>query len=406
MSGGGFTSQSGIDLFKRNYGEGSDLLVAQQNLYAKTWSKVKVSPLKPTPQGIYMPVMMSGNEQGEAINENQGFNNPDSPNPVQPQILHRLVTWPFVITGTAIELSETNKQAFAQALDTYMKDNLARMSSDLNRQILGKGTGQMALAVGAGVATTSVVVDQIYHFRRGQVITSYATLAGASEIDHAVVTAVNYPNRTITISKVSSWSDGSIIVKNNTNVGAPTGGKELTGFQAICDTTVYSTTFQGVSTATNPEWVGNVIAASNNNSVPISQDLLQQAAYRGMGVGNAKPNYLISNYGQARNFMNSEIQKTRYEPTKIEGGNTVLKWADMEWLIDKDYDFNEVGMYDLSHIEKFQTRDIHLAQLTGNTTYQIVGNDQIGGYHAFRGNIGTWKRDAQIRITGLSEPTL
>lgn len=388
-------------IFKRNYDTRSQVLEEQQNLKTYTWSKIKVSPLKPTPQGIFMPVTMSGNESGGAINESEGFQNSESLNPVQPQILSRLVVWPFTITGTAIQLSETNKQAFATSLDAQQKDNLGRMMSDLNRQCLGKGTGQMSLANGAGVASTTLIVDNALPFRRGMKIDSYVSIGGAQEINGAEIKAVNYTTKTLTISPAQTWSDNTIIVKKNVQVGAPTSGKELSGTQAICDTTAFSSSFEGVPVASNPEWVGNVVQAGGAN---VSQDLLQQAAYRGMAIGGNKPNFLISNYGQPRVFLNTELQKTRYEPAEVKGGHTVLKWNDMEWLIDKDYDINEIGMYDLNHIEKFQTKDIHLAQDTGSTLYQIVGYDMVGGYYRYYGNLGSWKRNAHIRLTELNEP--
>lgn len=396
------TSSTLDGIFKRNYDEGSDVLVAQQNLKAPTFKKFKVSPIKPTPQGIFMPVAMSGNELGSAINESEGFQNPGSLNPIQPQILAKLVAWPFTITGTAIELSETNKQAFVTALDAQMKDNMGRMASDLNRQSLTTGTGQMALAVGAGSGATALIVDNILRFRRGMILQSYLTIGGALEINNATITAVNFNTSTLTISPAQTWTSGSIIMKYPVGVGAPTGGKELTGLQAICDTTTYSSNFENVVVASNPEWVGNVVSAG---TAPISQDLLQKAQNFGMAVGGGNPKYLLSNYGQPRVFLNTELQKVRYEPTKVEGGHTVLKWNDMEWMIDKDYALNEVGMYDLDFVERFQTRDMHIANLTGNNLYQNVGYDQVSGYYRYQGNMGTWKRDAHIRLTALTEPT-
>lgn len=395
------TSATLDGIFKRNYDEGSQVLESQQNLKAPTFKKIKVSSIKPTPQGIFMPVAMSGNELGSAINESEGFQAPGSLNPQQPQITAKLVVWPFTITGTAIELSETNKQAFVTALDAQMKDNMGRMASDLNRQSLGKGTGQMSLANGAGSPATALIVDNALPFRRGMKIDSYATIGGAKEIDGATISAVNYATNTLTINS-STWSDNSVVVKTPVQTGAPTGGKELAGLQAICDTTTYSSTFEGLAVASNPEWIGNVISAG---TAPVSQDLLQKALNRGMAIGGGKPNFLISNYGQPRTFLNSELQKTRYEPAKVEAGHTVLKWNDLEWLIDKDYDLNEIGMYDLENVERFQTRDMHIANLTGNNLYQVVGYDQVGGYYRYQGNIGTWKRNAHIRLTDLTEPT-
>lgn len=391
-------------IFKRNYDTGSQVFVAQQNLKTYTWNKIKVSPIKPTPQGIFMPVGMTGNEQGGAINEDQGFDDPGTYNPIQPQILSKLVVWPFQVTGTAIELSESNKQAFAAALDAQQKDNLARMFSDLNRQINGKGTGQISLANGAGGAVTALVVDNPFPFRRGMKIDAYVTLGGAKEIDGIEITAVNYDTSTLTLASAQTWSDNAIIVKKGIRDGVPSGaiGKELTGLQAICDTTVFSTTFEGVAVSANPEWQGNTPSAG---TAPVSQDNLQRAHNRGALVGGSDPNYMISNYGQARTFLNTELQKTRYEPAEVKGGHTVLKWNNMEWLIDKDYDLNEVGMYDLNYVQKFQTKDPHLSSLSGLTLYQVDGFDKVGGYYSYYGDTGTWKRNAHTRLIDLTEPT-
>jgi hypothetical protein len=392
-------------IFKRNYDTGSEVFASQQNLKAFFWNKIKVSPLKPTPQGIYMPVTMSGNENGGAQNEDESFEDPGTMNPQQPSIKSKLVTWPFQVTGTAIELSESNKQAFAAALHAQQKDNLNRMFSDLNRQSLGKGTGQLSLANGSGSGVTALIVDNPFPFRRGMKIDAFASLGGAKEIDGVQITAVNYTTSTLTLAVASTWSDNAIIVKKGKRDGVLSGaiGKELTGTQAICDTTVFSTTFQGLAVASNPEWQGNVVSAG---TAPVSHDFLHRVLNRARIVGGGDPDTLISNYGQARVFLGSELTKTRYEPGSVKAGATVLKWMDLEWLIDKDYDFNEVGMYDSEYIQKFQTREPHLSKLTGLTLYQVGGFDKVGGYYSYYGDMGSWKRNANARGTDLTEPAI
>jgi hypothetical protein len=354
---------------------------------------------------------MTGNETGGAINETQAFQDPGNFNPQNPVILPKTNVIPIAVTGNSIELSKNDVQAFAASQDAIMTDGQKRLVSEINRQGLGKGTGQMSLANGAGVAATALIVDNALPFRRGMRLDLWTALppalggAGTKEVSGATITAVNYNTNTLTLDSAQTWTDNDIIVLYTVLDNPPTGGKEITGVQAICDTTAFSTTFEGLSVTTNPEWVGNVVAASNNNSVPVSQDLLQQTYNRIRSVGGGNPNYLISNNGQQRTFMNTELQKVRYEPTKVEGGATVLKWMDMEWLYDKDYDLNEVGMYDLNHVEKLQTREMFLADYSGNTAYQVVGYDQIGMYYKYVANLATDKRNAHGRLTGLSEPT-
>lgn len=395
--------------YKRVYGENSDSFVNQQNLLAPSWKKFKISPLKLSPQGTYLVVSMTGNETGGAINETQAFQDPGNFNPQNPIILPKTNVIPIAVTGNSIELSKNNVQAFAATQDAIMTDGQKRLISEVNRQGLNKGTGQLTLANGAGAATNLLVVDNPFPFRRNMRLDLWTGLppslggAGVKEVSGATVTAVNYSTYTITLDTNYTWSDNDIIVLYTVLDNPPTGGKEITGLQAICDTTTYSTTFEGLSVASNPEWVGNVVAAGN---VPISQDLLQQTYNRIRNIGGGNPNFLISNLGQQRVFLNSELQKVRYEPATVEGGATVLKWMDMEWLYDKDYDLNEVGMYDLKHVEKLQTREMFLADYSGNTAYQVVGYDQIGMYYKYVANLATDKRNAHGRLTQLTEPNI
>lgn len=391
-------------IFKRNYNEGSDVLTKQQNLKAPFWGKIKKSPLKPSAQGVYNPVTMQGNESGGAINEEESFQEPTSILPVQVSITSKTVVWPFQITGKVIRLSETDKVAFAKGLDAQQQDNLGRMYSDLNRQAWGTGTGQITLANGAGSGATALIVDDPFSFRTGMLIDSYATLGGAKEINGATVTAINYSTKTLTITPAQTWSDNSVVGKKNVLAGVTSlaNAKELTGWRAICDTTTFSTTFQGASTTTYPQWKGNVVAAG---TAPVSQDLLQRTYNQGAIIGGATPNTLISNHGQARTFLNTETQKSRYSDGEIDSGHVTLKWGTMEWMLDHTYPIEELGMMVKEGIEKFQTNDVKLSDLSGQSLYQIVGRDAVGGYYVYEGNLGTWKRNEQNRLTELTEPT-
>lgn len=388
---------------KRNYNDGSDIMINQQNLYAPSWNKYKVSPLKPSGDGIYNSLVMEGNERGGAIFENQAFFEPDSVRPVQPRIKSKTVQWNFEITGKAIRLSASDKVAFGRAVDEQQKDNMKRMMMDLNRQSNGTGTGQISLANGAGVNTTQLVVDDIFPFRIGMRIDLWTAINGVKEVVGVRINAIDYNTFTLTLATPETWSDNDIIVKEGILDGvAPGNFKELNGIQAIADTNVFSTVFEGIDVTQFPVWTGNVIDGAN---APVSQDLLLRTNNRIAVIGGNTPDILKSNYGQARNYQAQELPKTRYEPGVIKGGAVVLKWQNLEWIVDWTYPIGEVAMLSSSDMEKFQTRDMHLADETGNTLYQVVGYDNIGGYYIYEGDIGTWKRNAHGRLTNLLEPT-
>lgn len=391
--------------FKRNYNDGSDILIKQQNLNAPFWNKIGVSDLKPSAQGIYNPIIPEGNERGGAIFEKEAFKQPDSVKPIQPFITSKTVEWNFEITGKSIRLSETDKVAFSKAVDIQQQDNMSRMLMDLNRQANGTGTGQITLTNGAGVNTNLIVVDDIFSFRKGMHLDVWDAIGGVKQVDNATVESIDYDTFTLTVSPGNqNFSDNAIVVKEGILDGTPVNGpfRELMGTQGICDTNVFSTLFQGVDTTQFPIWTGNVISAG---LAPVSQDLLLRTKNRISVIGGDSPDLLKSNYGQARNYQNTELPKTRYEPGDINGGVIVLKWQNLEWIVDWTYPIAEVAMLSKKNMEKFQTRDMHLSDLSGQTLYQVVGYDAVGGYYIYEGNIGTWKRNSHGRLTELLEPT-
>ena len=390
--------------FKRNYNAGSEVMKQQQNLKAKLFDMFPISPLKPSAQGIFNPVVVQGNETGGAINEQEGFADTEPVVPIQPSITSKLIVWPWQITGTVMDLSETDKVAFARGLDLTMEDNIGRAMSDRNRMSVGTGTGQITLANGAGAASTSLIVDDPFPFRQGMFIDAWTALAGTKQIIGIEVTGINLSTSTLTLASAQTWSDNAIICKREKldGVTSATNAKEMMGFRGIADTNEFSTTFQGQSATTYTIWRGNVVGAG---TAPVSQDLLQRAYNRTGIVGGEKPDTLISNYGQARTYLNTQLTQTRYEPGKVTGGNVELKWGTMTWMVDFTYPLNEVGFLVKNGIEVFQVREMALSQLNGNRYYQIVGRDAIGGYYRWRGNMGTWKRNNQTRLTELTEPT-
>lgn len=408
MPGPGADSVNLDGIFKRRYDTDSEAFVKQQNLKTFVFPKLKKSSIKPSAQGIFMPVVMSGNESGGAQNEREGFRQIQAMNPVQPQITAKNNFWPCTITEVAVELSKGgNEVAFAEGIDAQQNDDLKRMFSDINRQACGVGMGVMAtVSVAALAGATTVTVSNTLPFRRNMVIDFWTDLpanAGTKQAT-ATVTAVNYLAGTISVSALpANVSLSDIIVKQNILDNPPTDGKELTGLRKMADTTNFGPSYEGVTVASNPEWQGIVTDAG---SVPISHDFLQKNKNRLAAIGDSTPNFLISNYGQARNFANTELPKTRYEPAQIKAGYTVLKWGELEWLVDKDWATGEVGMYDLDQVFRFETEPPHLSKLTGSTTYQITGFPMVGWHYTYIGNIGTWKRNSSGRIINLTEPTL
>lgn len=395
------------ETFKEIYHEGSDVFKKQQNLTSPFFDKIKKSPDELGPDGTFNSVTMSFDYSGGAQNENGTFDDYEGDNPAKPKIVPKLMTYPFEITGSVIALSKTNKQAFGKAMDYTMKNRYSVGFYDLERMAMGTGTGQMSLANGAGSAVTALIVDDVTPFRVNMYIESFATIGGAKEIGVTIpakITAIDIGTRTITLSVAQTWSDNSIICKKGKMDGVTSlaNSKEMLGIRGLVDVSTFSTTFEGLSTTTYPQFTGNVVAAG---STPISHDFLQRLFNRAPIVSGEEPDMLLSNYGQARNFLNTELQKTRYEPGEVKAGATVLKWGKFEWMVNNNCPQTEVYFLNMGEINKYEVKALGLSDLPGYSLYQIQGKDAIGGYLVYRGNIGTWGRNRQCKGTELTEPT-
>lgn len=392
-------------IFKQVYDSGSQVMTEQQNLYADDFKNCKPSQMKVSPQGVHIPLMMSGNESGGAYNETEQFPQVQSELPVRAFVLPKFTRWQFAVTGAAIDLSESNIQAFVESLQVQMKGANARMFSDLNRQYFGTGTGiYTTVAVNALAGATTVTMASVLPFRRNQIIEFWTAFGGVLISGGHTITGVDYVTNQITFTPglAANVNAGSVATKQGLFTGAPVDGKEMGGLQRLVDTTAFGTTYLGVDATVNTEWRANVIDAGG---APISQDLLQRLFNRICVVGQLKPNYLISNFGQHRNFLNTELQKTRYTDQTQKAGSIKLIWGYTEWKVSKDCPTGTVFMLNTDYIQKYQVSEPKIADYDGLKVARRDDMDAVTGYYVYRGNLGTWKRNAHGKEINLAEPT-
>lgn len=390
--------------FKRIY-ENKDALKNEQNLNSPFWNMFEQSSDKLSPSGTYTAQIFAGDETGGAMNSTGTFDNSENPEIQNPVVKPRYMNYPFQIFKNTLELSENDDAAFGNAMDTAIKDRRARALRDMDRQAMGTGTGQITLANG-GATSTSLVVDDAKPFLRNMRIDAWTTLGGTKQIDNVKITAVNLSTKTLTLESSQTWSDNAIICKAGKCDGVTSidTAKEMVGWLGIADTNSYSTTFEGIAVATVPEWQAQVYDAGG---ATISQDMLQQIADRVAIVSGETPDKLVSTRGQARNFKNTELNKTRYEAGEVKAGAVKMYWGAYEWMTIDRFPEGEIGLVSSKFIQKYQTQDLHLTKTPGTGSFfQVQGQDAFGSYFSYIGNLGIKrKRNAQGRITNLAEPT-
>ena len=76
----------------------------------------------------------------------------------------------------------------------------------------------------------------------------------------------------------------------------------------------------------------------------------------------------------------------------------------MTWVSNKYVELGEVYFVDQNYFKRYETRDMHLRDDTGETLHVVDGVDAIGGEYRYIGNTASWKPNAHSRLFNLQDP--
>lgn len=138
---------------------------------------------------------------------------------IQPYAALKFAFLTFGFTDQALSLAaNSGKQAIAAAFSMELDSGMFTAKKHMNRIFHGAGTGKLALANGAGIATTALVVDgcpsepatggrHTKYLAAGQ----YISFDGGTAVEIASVDSFTG----VTLSAVATWSDNAVITLAN-----------------------------------------------------------------------------------------------------------------------------------------------------------------------------------------------
>lgn len=133
--------------------------------------------------------------------------------------------------------AEGNEDSIVKILTDETEGLQKDMAKDINRQLFRKGNGQIATVTASSTDTVITVADTKY-IQEGQLLTINGD-------DVAVVNITGATTFTVTTGVTVATNE--IVVKTN-------GTDEMQGLYLAADDGTYTTTFEGISTATNHWW--------------------------------------------------------------------------------------------------------------------------------------------------------
>jgi hypothetical protein len=248
----------------------------------------------------------------------------------------------FYITGPAIAATAGNKAAFKSALETALKQAKEGMKLDIQRQVWGSGTGAIAAVQSNATAQVNIAVTNPYGL-------TYV----AADLDNSQKTRLFKVNMRIWFSNANLFrtvtavnSDGTITVDSAVTVttadviyrgdaaGNLSQNLEITGMGGLVSATG---TYLNIARAGFREWQGNLIQIGSGSGGNLTEEAMRIAMDTAEINGTAGPEVIITDHKTRRRYEKLLQSQKRYtQPTKLEGGHSVLDFDGIPLAVDKD----------------------------------------------------------------------
>lgn len=247
----------------------------------------------------------------------------------------------FRITYETLRATRDNKFALVKELRSQAEMLKLTMQKDINRQYYGFGNGQIALANGAGTASTTVTVDTpgTDNLFEGQSI----IIGGTSAV---LISSVDSPTQ-ITIAAARTWSDNAVITKAD---GDGTAADEMMGLQGIVDDGTNVSTLQNIARASNFWWKSTLDTTSEALSIADMRTAFQAAEkYGDVDLIITTPE-LANKYSDLLTNSLANLRTADIKTQELGGGYVGLEFAVGKpgLAVVVDYDCPTGQMYFLS----------------------------------------------------------
>lgn len=252
---------------------------------------------------VDFPLKVSRNSGISYRNEMEQLGNPGQQGYAEVHVPLRYGYGRLRISGQAMDLAETNYQAFASALDGEvdgLKDDLAK---DSNRVAYNDSSGLMASLTDTATAAAHTV-DNAQYLEIGMVVDVLVRSSGATVSLALTITDIVGLTVTFSASFTAALTHGVYRQGNY--------GREPSGLASIIDDT---STLHGLAPASQRKWAATILA---NGGVPraLSEALMIQTCDGVRTKSGKKPTVIFNNLGVRRSYFNLLTQQRRYTDTK------------------------------------------------------------------------------------------
>lgn len=273
------------------------------------------------------------------------------------------------IQGQIFEIADSDKGAFADAVDNEMDVLKMSLGKDQNRIFYGSGTGNLATILTTSGATNAVTVDDAYWLEIDAVVDVVTISTGAVVAASRNVTVIDYALNTVTVDGAAFAVTTTLQMFTREGNYAAGTQREPSGLARMADNTV------NLFGVTDPIWKANTLALNTNLS-EVAMIKRCDAVRRSGGKVSA----IFCSLGVRLAYYNLLVQQRRFNNTmEFSGGFKGLPfmYASQELPVVEDPDCPQGRMYFVPEKEMriYHTQDWHFEDKTGSMFVQVANTD-------------------------------
>ena len=418
---------------KRVYGDKITDLFSRQTMTFNMFMKSgRVPNVRPGGAGFYFAARQADIQSIGARAENAYLPEPLAGDGLQGVITPKLIYGSLRLSGLAIESGKSNVEAFANIQGDAVANLYKSLVMDLNRQCWGDGTGLLAtLSASATVSTTATFTAAcsndrgVKYLRKGMVCDVFESTTLDTGAKAIRVSSINPTTKVVTFEKhtgaydtyhplgtsaasAATLSSGAFLVRMGARLAshAATTTYEIMGLEGMFNDDVHTTTFEGITLSSDPEFVPNVLGNSGVNR-ELTLDLMLQAMDLTTTRSDEQVSNILTGLGQRRKYFNLLAGDVRYTAGKFVGGYETLQFAQngmVSMTFDPYAQPNRMYFYPQGVIKKFELTPIGWGGFDANKMHWRENYDQASAFLRTYTNLGTEKRNALTLLEDLTEP--
>lgn len=302
------------------------------------------------------------------------------------------------ITGPTIRQSKSNEGAFLRAVESEVKAAVEALRKDINRQVFGWGTGQLALANGAGNNTVTLTVDgpSSKWLKKNMYIDAYTSVP-AQEINSIQISTVDSTTQ-VTLASAQTWTDNVVIYREDAK------DNEMMGLRGIIETASV-TTLYNISRTTYPEFSGSLLDNSATNRA-LSLTLLDQAFDKSGEEVGLEPTIIVSGHALRRKYGALAVTQKRFvapNAMTLDGGYKALEFNGVPWVVDTDSWPNRIFFCHEPVTKLYRASDFEWMSEDGAILSRVSGYDAYEAVLFHYGEIGCQNPKAQTELADITE---